>query len=166
MEFGAEDIFQYASDMGNWLMDTAVVPPSVSIHDGLMGRRGLGKGKQPNFSLLGNLEEPGTEVLWPEEETPTFRSIIFFCARYFKSVGGRGGVLMAEITENNRGRRRRRTVFIKNECCTMPYLLRVREASFVPLYPTYRSCSRSFGLRSSYEIDILDTDQRPGTLDC
>ena len=23
--------------------------------------------------------------------------------------------------------------------------------------------SRSFGLRSSYEIDILDTDQRPGT---
>jgi len=48
----------------------------------------------------------------------------------------------------------------------MPYLLRVREASFVPLYPTYRSCSRSFGLRSSYEIDILDTDQRPGTLDC
>ena len=79
MEFGAEDIFQYASDMGNWLMDTAVVPPSVSIHDGLMGRRGLGKGKQPNSSLLGNLEEPGPEVLWPEEETPTFRSIIFFC---------------------------------------------------------------------------------------
>ena len=29
---------------------------------------------------------------------------------------------------------------------------------FVPLYPTYRSVSRSFGLRSSYEID---TDQRP-----
>jgi len=103
MEFGAEDIFQYASDMGNWLMDTAVVPPSVSIHDGLMGRRGLGKGKQPNFSLLGNLEEPGPEVLWPEEETPTFRSIIFFCARYFKSVGGRGGptgVLDGRITES------------------------------------------------------------------
>ena len=105
MEFGAEDMlrpgdeqtfepfFQYASDMGNWLMDTG----------SWTRRRGLGKGKQPNPSLLGNLEEPGPEVLWPEEETPTFRSIIFFCARYFKSVGGRGGptgVLDGRITES------------------------------------------------------------------
>jgi hypothetical protein len=86
MELGAEDIFQYASDMGNWLMDTAVVPPSVSIHDGLMGRRGLGKGKQPNSSLLGNLEEPGPEVLWPEEETPACGSVLWFI--YSDVAGG------------------------------------------------------------------------------
>jgi hypothetical protein len=52
-----------------------------------------------------------------------------------------------------------------------PYLLRCTvvlpaSSSFVPLYPTLAlpttaPVSKSFGLRSSYEIDILDTDQRP-----
>jgi hypothetical protein len=49
-------------------------------------------------------------------------------------------------------RRRRRTV-LKHVFDALPV-----STPFVPLYPTYRSVSRSFGLRSSYEID---TDQRP-----
>jgi hypothetical protein len=39
---------------------------------------------------------------------------------------------------------------------TMPYL-----SPFVPCTLPTAPVSRSFGLRSSYEIDILDTDQRP-----
>jgi hypothetical protein len=41
-----------------------------------------------------------------------------------------------------------------NCICTMPY------PSFVPCTLPTAPVSRSFGLRSSYEIDILDTDQR------
>ena len=33
--------------------------------------------------------------------------------------------------------------------------------SFVPLYPTYRSCFKEFGLRSSYEIDSLTPTKDP-----
>ena len=40
--------------------------------------------------------------------------------------------------------------------CTVPYLPRLYPCT-LPTAPV----SRSFGLRSSYEIDILDTDQRP-----
>jgi hypothetical protein len=40
--------------------------------------------------------------------------------------------------------------------CTVPYLPRLYPCT-LPTAPV----SRSFGLRSSYEIDILDTNQRP-----
>ena len=42
--------------------------------------------------------------------------------------------------------------------CSMPYLPRLY--CTLPTAPV----PRSFGLRSSYEIDILDTDQRPTNL--